>query len=79
MIENCENCEYWKKITKIKFEGNKKDAGQCRKHPPRIFFSTFESSPRQVVKYRFPFAANDDWCGEYKPKDEQKEKVSRDI
>ena len=71
MNQSCENCRYWRKITKIKFEGNKKDAGQCRVRSPRIFFSSFESSPRQVVKYRFPLTACDDWCGEYKPKDDQ--------
>ena len=70
MEQVCENCKYWKKVTKIAFEGKKKDAGQCRIHPPRVFFSTFESRPKQVVKYRFPFTADDDWCGGFKAKDE---------
>ena len=71
MNESCENCGYWKKFTQLKFEGEKKDAGQCRAHSPRMFFSAFESGPKQIVKYRFPFTACDDWCGEFKPKDDQ--------
>ena len=69
MNEYCENCKYWKKVTHIKFEGVKKDGGQCRLHSPRSFFNFFENTPKQVVNYRFPLTACDDWCGEYTSKD----------
>jgi len=69
MSEYCENCKYWKKVTQCKFEGEKKDAGQCRKHPPSGYYSSIETSPNRVVRYRFPFTACDDWCGEYTSKD----------
>ena len=69
MSEYCENCKYWKKVTQFKFEGVKKDAGQCRKHPPSGYYSSIETSPNRVVRYRFPYTACDDWCGEYTSKD----------
>ena len=69
MNESCENCKYWKKVTQFKFEGVKKDAGQCRKHPPSGYYSSIETGPNRVVRYRFPYTACDDWCGEYTLKD----------
>lgn len=68
MNESCEYCKYWKQVTQVKFEGKKKVAGQCRINPPKAFTTVLETGLKQSVRYRFPFTAIDDWCGEFKQK-----------
>ena len=74
MEQVCEDCKYWlKQSTQVKFEGEKKTAGQCRKNPPRVIFGGLECTMKFATRFRFPFTANDDWCGKFKPKDDQKQ------
>jgi len=63
--ESCKSCKYWKEIGRRTFEKRvKKMAGQCRKLPPRMC-PTALSTEREMIKYRFPLSAGDDWCGQY--------------
>jgi len=72
MNQVCKNCKYWKKFGQTQFDRKTKDAGRCRKHPRRAFYTSSSANKmRDVVNYRFPISADDDLCGEFEPCPEQ--------
>jgi hypothetical protein len=59
--ERCDRCRWWQPGTQVGPEGEQ--IGDCRRHPPKMVVD-----PEQVFS-RWPWSAEYDWCGEYRPRD----------
>jgi len=62
--KNCENCKYWERWDAPK-ESDDYRFGNCHKNPPQVHteFHNIGSFPRTT---------KDVWCGEFKPKKNEK-------
>ncbi len=73
MNQQCDGCKFWK------HREDKDDIepiGHCRRFPPSL--ASLEEEPGEPAKnaasilepyhFRFPVTFHDDWCGEFKPK-----------
>jgi hypothetical protein len=56
--EKCENCKFAKLA-------NDKSCYLCRRYPPQIF------TDKRWIRFHSPKMKNDDWCGEYKEKEDK--------
>jgi hypothetical protein len=60
----CEDCKYW--------ERNKNEAfGECKRFPPIITYGLYPKATEEDIQYNlgnFPNSMEDDWCGEFQPK-----------
>jgi len=73
MKKECENCKYW-----LRCEGQTL-MGECRRYPPVL---DFEGKELDSSIFIFPITHYDNWCGEYKIKEElciniKKEKLTK--
>lgn len=60
----CSNCEYFERYTDDSM------AGQCRRFPPQVYPEHPDRTNRRANQ-KFPEVHEDDWCGEFKQKDEE--------
>lgn len=77
--EACRNCLYWASVappdgsdwrTDHPFHGFS-DMGRCRRHPPAFLGQQPVDDEREYAEWQGaaqPVTADDDWCGEHRPK-----------
>jgi len=68
--EYCKNCIYFEMID---IDFIMKHIGRCRRYPPAVKFPHIEEcdiSDGTDIEDRYPFVFFEDWCGEFKPKNE---------
>lgn len=61
--ERCENCKFWKETAD---DGS---TGECQRYPPQLV----TNSVGTVIDAAWPTVDADDWCGEWKPGQEETE------
>jgi len=71
--ECCETCRFWEPKDRARLALD----GECRRAPPTAFFgmkrwlkSSDDHDSREFVESHFPQTYSDDWCGEWKPKND---------
>lgn len=57
----CEDCRFWEYV---QLDGDDRRVGICRRHAPSGIFTS-----EADLCFEWPFVGDDDWCGEFKPKE----------
>jgi hypothetical protein len=72
-VGRCETCRFWDARNRRLLALD----GQCRRFPPVPFFDVADwcddesdTPGTRLVESHFPQTYGDDWCGEYRPRDE---------
>lgn len=66
-IRKCENCRYWRQIENAMLPGNIEYlAGQCRRYAPHLLSG---SGTGYYIHSLWAVTSSEDWCGEFREKD----------
>lgn len=61
MNKECNYCVYFKREDDF--------FGRCRRFPPKVVVETWDYGKDSQLTDVFPAVNNDEWCGEWKPKE----------